>query len=421
MPQATAGSPWILYLNFYNETTGLLADPATVQLDITYGEQIGFAPDVTGPYAYQGASSSTSGQVWRIGVGQYACTWDIPATAAVGVYVANWTCVYGGGTFLGVENFSVAGMLPLSVPAGDVGFWTGGLINSDTGGPTGLDIEFGQVDGNGIAWLWQKLEGWDSPDVQGAGVIARSGDHGGWASPQYFAPRTLTWTVTASAPTQALRDQARALLQQAIPVSSMATLRYDEPVPKYIMVRRSGRITEQYPTLSDVTFAIGLVAPDPRKYAMAQRAVTIGLVPPAAGGGLTVPFTLPVTLNPASPPGVAVATNGGSFDTPPVAVITGPVSGPSLTNLSTGQTVSWSSLTLGTADTLVVDFLARQAYVDPVTTSTTPGAASDGGTYWPADVSSAWWQIAPGDNQLAYGGTAGTGSTAVYYWRDTWI
>ncbi|MFJ9771243.1 hypothetical protein ACIRVF_08360 [Kitasatospora sp. NPDC101157] len=415
MAQAIAGQPYTLSLNFYDETTGKLADPTSVQLDITYGQQVGFVPDTAGPYTYQGASTVTSAQVWRTGPGQYSCVWNVPATAAQGVYVANWTCAYGGSTWLGVEDFNVMGGLHVPVPASDVGFWTGGLVYG------GLDIEFGTVDANGIAWLWQKLEGWDGPDVQGAGVIARAGDHGGWASPQFYAPRTLTWTVTASAPTQALRDQARALLQQAVPISDLAMLRVDEPVPKFACVRRSGKLTEAYPTLTDVTFTIGLVAPDPRKYATAQRSLTIGLTPSGGGGGMVAPFTVPFTLAASAPPGAAAATNAGSFQTPPVAVVSGPIAGPTLTNLATGQTVSWSGLTLNAGDTFVVDFLNRQGFVNPTTASTSPGLPSTGGTYWPSDIASSWWQLGPGTSQIAFGGSAGSGATTTYYWRDSWV
>jgi hypothetical protein len=415
MVQAVAGQPWTLYLNFYNQTGGALTDPSTVQLDITYGQQVGFVADVASPYTYQGASQPVSGQVWRIGVGQYACTWNVPPTATQGVYVANWACQYGSNTFLGVEDFSVTGGFTPPVPARDTGFWTGGLIFGS------LDIEFGQVDSNGIAWLWQKLEGWDGPDVQGAGVIPRSGDHGGWASPQFYAPRTLTWTVTASAPTQALRDQARALLQQAVPISGLAQLRYDEPVPKYAWVRRSGKLTEAYPTLTDVTFTVGLVAPDPRKYGTVQRSLVIGVVPATAGGSMVTPFTVPFTVKASPPPGVSVANNAGGFASPPVVVITGPVTGPTLTNLTTRQTVSWSTLTLNTGDTLTVDFLNRQGFVNASTISTTPGVPSAGGTFWPADLNSGWWQLSAGSNQVQYGGGTGTGSTATIYWRDAWV
>lgn len=417
MAGAVAGQVITLYLKFYDEPSGTLADPSSVQLDITYGQQVGFTTDVAGPYTYSGASAPTGGAVWRTGVGQYACMWQIPTTAQTGVYVANWTCSYGGTPFLGVENFSVSGTYTPPVTPGDTGYWTGGLIYSTAG----LDIEFGTVDSNGIAWLWQKLEGWDGPDVQGAGVIARSGDHGAWASPQYFAARTMTLTVTASAATQKLRDTARALLQQAVPVSDLAMLRYDEPVPKYAWVRRSGKVTEAYPTLTDVTFTIGLVAPDPRKYAMAQRSITIGLIPAGVGGSMVEPFAVPFSLAPAPPPGTAVATNGGNFSSPPAAVVSGPVAGPSLSNLTTGQTVSWPSLTLNTGDVMVVDFLNRQAFVNPTTASTITGVPSVGGTYWPADAGSSWWQIDAGDNELAYGGTAGTGSTAQFFWQDAYI
>jgi hypothetical protein len=412
---AIAGQPWILTLDFYSETSGALADPSSVQLDLTYGQQVGLAPDVAGPYTYQGASIPTAGQVWRTGVGQYSFIWQVPATASQGVYVANWTCGYGAATYLGVENFTVSGSMPLAVPSGDVGYWTGGLIYGSQ------DIEFGKVDGNGITWLWRKLEGWDGPDVQGGGVIARAGDHGAWASPQFYAARTMTLTVTASAPTQALRDVARATLQQALPVSDLAMLRYDEPISKYAWVRRSGKATETYPTLTDVTWTIGLVAPDPRKYATVQRSLPLTLLPSGGGGGMVTPFTVPFTLHSSPPPGGGYAFNGGSFLSPPVVVLTGPASGPTITNASTGQTVSWSSLTLNTGDVFAIDFLNRQGYINPTTVSTSPGFPSVGGTYWPSDLTSSWWQLAPGSNTLQYGGSIGSGSTATAYWHDSYI
>lgn len=409
-----AGQPVTLTVDFW--IGGVLADPSSVQLDITYGSELGFAPDVAGPFTYQGASAPTAGQVWRVSTGVYSCTWQIPASVPEGSYVANWSIGYGDGSYPGSENFWVSGGYAPPVPAGDLGYWTGGLIYP----AAGLDIEFGTVDSNGIAWLWQKITGWDGPPVQGAGVIPRSGDHGAWASPQYYAARTLTLTVTASAPTQALRDAARALLQQAVPVSDLATLRYDEPVSKVARVRRSGQLTEAYPTLCDVTFTIGLVAPDMRKYATAGKTLTITPVPSGGGGGMTVPFTVPFTLDSSAPPGSAVAVNLGNFGSPPVAVITGPVTGPALANLTTGETVSWSTLTLPSGSIAVVDFLNRETWVNPSAVSTVPGMPSGTGTYWPADISSAWWDLEPGSNAIELGGSTGSGCSATLYFADAW-
>jgi hypothetical protein len=303
------------------------------------------------------------------------------------------------------------------VTISDTGFWTGGL----TYDAAGLDIEFGQVDANGTAWLWQSITGWDSPPLQGAGVIPRSGDHGAWAAPQYYAARMLTLTCMASAQTQALRDVARAQLQQAVPVSDLAVLRYDEPVPKQALVRRSGQVTEKYLTLCDVTFTIGLVSPDPRKYATAQKTVTISPMPSGAGGGLVVPFTIPFTLAAAAPPSSSTAANAGNFASPPVAVINGPLSAPQLANLTSGQVVSWSTLTLAATDVLVVDFLNRQSWVNPSTVATVPGMSGASGTFWPADVNSSWWQLQPGTSTIQLGGSAGSGAVAVLYYADAYI
>ena len=92
--QAVAGESVTLFGDFYS--AGALADPDSITLDITYGSVLGMLPDAAGPFAYSGASGSVPGQVWRTGTGQYAFTWQVPAGAAAGDYVANWTFTLGG-------------------------------------------------------------------------------------------------------------------------------------------------------------------------------------------------------------------------------------------------------------------------------------------------------------------------------------
>ena len=43
----------------------------------------------------------------------------------------------------------------------------------------------------------------------------------------------------ASSPTQAIRDQARAFMQQVVPICDLGVFTYDEPVPKLAYVRRN--------------------------------------------------------------------------------------------------------------------------------------------------------------------------------------
>ena len=406
MANAQAGQPWVLVLEFYDEQSGALTDPDGVTLDITYGSEVGFVPDTGGPFTYTGSPVPAQSQVYRTGIGQYAYVWQVPDNALQGVYVANWSVLYEGDTYLVVEDFPVlGGGVPIPVPGGDIGYWTGGLIYL----AAGLDIEFGTVDSNGITWLWQKIEGWDGPDVSG-GVIQRAGDQGAWPSPQWLQARTITLTATASAPTQALRDLAREILQQAVPISDLAVLRYDEPVPKQAFVRRSGKVTEKYPTLTDVTFTIPLVAPDPRKYGITsfqEYAVAPG--PPVAGL-LTIPFTAPFTLTSSAPggSGASVAcTNAGNFETRPTVGVEGPIISPAITNTTTAQTVSYTGLTLGPNDVLLLDFSLRQATLN--------------GTYVPADAFSQWWTLPPGTSTIALSGLENSGATMLVEWAPAFL
>lgn len=411
---ATPGQPYTAYFSFYTEENlSTLVDPDSVTLDITTGGLVDQVADAAGPFTYQGGSSSSSTQVYRLGTGQYAFTWDVPPGMAQGGYTCNWTVAYQGDTDVFTENFYVAaggqsgGGIP--VPAGDIGYWTGSIAYTPAAGtpsqPVTISIGTGP-DENGISWLWNKITGWDSADVQGGGVIPKSGDHGAWASPQYYAARQFTLVVTASAPTQALRDLARALFQQAIPVSDMCLLTYDEPVPKQVLMRRAGKVTENYLTLCDVQFTAGLVAPDPRKYSTQPQIVTVN-TSPATGGGVTMPITLPMTL-PALPPGGSVAvTNAGNFETRPLITITGPITSPALVNVTTGQQVSWSGLSVPAGQAFAVDFSVMQATL--------------GGAYRAADAFSSWWTLPPGTSTVAIQGQGAAGSTVSVSYASAWV
>jgi hypothetical protein len=154
----------------------------------------------------------------------------------------------------------------VTTPSTDAGFWSGSITYQASYMGTPLVISIGTgPDANGIDWIWQGIQGWDSPDVAGA-VMQRGADQGGWATGQWYAPRALTLSLRASCPNWATRDLARSILQQAIPVNDLCMLQYNEPIPKQIAVRRSGQIVETSENLQEVTFACVLIAPDPRKY-----------------------------------------------------------------------------------------------------------------------------------------------------------
>lgn len=287
----------------------------------------------------------------------------------------------------------------------DIGPFTAGITwTPAVGAGPATDLEFGVTDANGTWWLITDWTGLDGVPTSGQ-VVQRAGDHGAWATPQWYGPRPITLTVQATAPSRALRDVARAYLQQAIPVSDLATLRWDDPVPLQMAVRRSGPIVETYMTLNDVVFSVPLIAPDPRKYSTALHQITATQATGAAG--LAPPLTPPITLPAGSPPMAAACLNAGSFETRPVVTIQGPFTAPGVVNQTTGQTVSFSAMTLGLADVLTVDFSAKQATLN--------------GSPRVPDLGTSWWVLPPGTTTVQVTGVPSTGSKMTVAWRDAWI
>jgi hypothetical protein len=262
-------------------------------------------------------------------------------------------------------------------------------------------------DTNGIAWIIEKLEGWDGPDVVGQ-VIQKAADHGAYPAAQFFGPRMMTLTLRASAPDQATRDLARSILGQVIPVNDLCAFNYNEPIPKVAYVRRSGKITEQYDNLCEVVFSILLVAPDPRKYS--QTIYASGSASSSAASPITIPVTVPFTLNNGVVPGSIQFMDPGNFPSFPEMTIWGPLKGPAITLVQTGQTVTWWNqlVTLQTGDRMVIDFDAKQSFLN--------------GVYVPADVSSSWFTINPGFNTVIVSSIAGAaGGQLVAAYQAAWI
>ena len=408
----TAGTIVPLTLNWYNEENGLPDDPITIQLDITYGSVFGIIVDTSGPFTYQGLSTPSSAQIWRVGIGNYMINWQAPVGLETGDYVANWTVTYGSitDTFLVTENVFIQGAT-FPVLQGDVGFWSGSFAYQAAYMSSPLVIPFGQIDANGIAWAILEVKGWDGIPTVG-GVLSKTADHGSLATSQFYGPRVVVINAFASAPTQALRDVARATMAQCVPVNDLMTFTYNEPVPKFVSCRLNGQagIVETCPDLCSVEFQIPLVCPDPRKYSIQQQNLTMQ-VPNFVPAPLTIPFPIPLVLPSTVPPGIAtgVATNNGSFETRPIITITGPCPAPVITNVTTGQVISFSEVTLGNADTLEIDTDNRIAFLN--------------GAPVAADLSSAWWVLDPTTITISLSsatGDADIGATLVMTWFDAY-
>lgn len=175
------------------------------------------------------------------------------------------------------------------------------------------DIVFNQVDQDGVEWFHTGLDGWDAADTVGD-LEQRSQGDGADDAPYFYAPRALTLTGFLQAPSRALRDAARDRLQRNVPISLGVDLTVQEFPPKVCRVKRSGRLLVDLVTETTAEFSIGLVAPDPRKYAVGAQSVV--LYPQTPPEGVPWPWAWPITFPDAPPSNVQTVNNAGDLDTP---------------------------------------------------------------------------------------------------------
>lgn len=108
-------------------------------------------------------------------------------------------------------------------------------------------------------------------------------------------------------------------------------------------------------------------ATDPRRYSVNLSTASTGLPAPAASG-LAFPLAFPLDFGPGTSGGEIIVTNDGAAATWPVFIITGPVTGPVITNLDTGQRLQFDGdFTVASGQELVIDTDARTALIGGVT------------------------------------------------------
>ncbi|MGW4505686.1 phage distal tail protein [Streptomyces sp. NPDC004436] len=214
-------------------------------------------------------------------------------------------------------------------------------------------IALGMVDTGGVAWHLQALEGWDGSDLRSE-YSPREADHGAWGAPVYLRQRPIVLKGKVEAPSLATLDAAVEQLIAAVALTD-TTLTVYESTPKRATVRRSGSPLIQPITDRVAEYSLMVTAADPRRYSTVLQSKSTGL--PSATGGLTVPVTVPFTINTTITGGAFTLVNEGSIETRPLFTITGPAAMPVIVcEQQDGTTMQLAySDTLGTGDTLAID------------------------------------------------------------------
>lgn len=266
--------------------------------------------------------------------------------------------------------------------------------------------------------LQTPIKGLDSP-AQRMNTIPNPGNDGAAVSSQFLDARLieLTGKIEGTSPAQ-----FESLRQQLI--SSVAIQRdsnnYPQPVRiSFTTLGGSSYYVDCYfnqpiipldGTPIDSSFLITAVAPDPFLYA--TTTLTSGVISPPSGGGYTVPMILPY-ISAAATGGSVVLNNAGSATAWPTLNsdgsggirLTGPLTNPVITNVTTGTLLQLGSYTIASGDVVVIDMKKHTITINGLSLISQKTATSD------------WWGLAPGNNTitLTTSSTSDTGSMTLAY------
>lgn len=271
------------------------------------------------------------------------------------------------------------------------------------GDPAAPLIVFNAADAEGVMWVCDEPQGWDSPTVATPFDRKQYGD-GAYAGQGYLEERTLSFDGAFAAPSQAAALAARDRLRAALLGDLLNGVLYthlDEAPPRSMALLPNG--SPHLPVLDRICqFTFTLVAADPFKYGPTASYGPARL--PAATGnpGRSYPRVYPVTYGAigALPTGAPITVpNAGDTASEAVYTMNGPVPGPAAV-FSTGAFLAFT-LTLAATDTLVIDTAAGTAQLNGVNRLDALAAGSSFPLIPPGGVDVRFTSTAGGTDQAA--------------------
>lgn len=257
------------------------------------------------------------------------------------------------------------------------------------------------------------LVGWlDLPAMRGSNA-ERPGRHGSLPGLKRAGERTIEVELT-----DLVGDPT--VLPGIIAATALAEDPVEEPLviwagtdaPQLVTARLERRSvpTDHEWSVGSVRAVLQWVATDPRRYSVAQHTQTVGLPAPVAGG-LAWPAVWPLDWGAGVGGGQMVLSNVGSVPTWPVWQITGPITGPIITNTTTGDKLLFDpTWTLPAGQTVILSTDLRS--VDLLGTSQRNRL-----------LTSQWFSFLPGSTTVAFTsvGSFDPAASLTAIWRDAYL
>lgn len=261
------------------------------------------------------------------------------------------------------------------------------------------DIPFNYTDDFGNAWIISDIDGWwGLPEVDAEEDARPYTQDGSYFTFGRYPSRNITVSGVIVPHSDASTDFdfgaiARDLLNNRLNiVRSLGLFRVNEQPDKIAAVQLVGRPLTKFDKPNNVLkFNFQLKASDPRKYSIDESVATASLSEPDSGRVYQRTYTW--TYGGLSTGDNFIVDNVGSYDTPGLFTIRGPVTNPYIEHVDTGKTLRLNTV-LGVSDFVTIDLNDRKIVLN--------GTASRKNLL---DTRSQWFLIQPGINTLKYRGS----------------
>ncbi len=256
----------------------------------------------------------------------------------------------------------------------------------------------------------EEVTGWDSPNIR-TRIEDLPQDDGAADSNSYMGQRPWTISGKVNAGSAAVRNQQVLALQTIYQgglrgrVTAKSTPSGLEPMQ---VTARTENFRLRGGYVKDFSFAF--ISADPRAYSQTlQSAQSTGGI---GGTGAAWPWAWPVNWGGGTgTTGSVSVTNTGNTASPPLLQVLGPVSNPTIKNVTTGETIYLDNLTLLSGEYVTLDVAAHTAVRNN-------GVNVYDRVRFP---DSRWWKLQPGANVLELRAfTSSAGSRLDIFYRSAW-
>lgn len=253
----------------------------------------------------------------------------------------------------------------------------------------------------------------DLPDIR-SGDMARVARGGLVEGEDIYGGRTVTITLNVLADTQAAFNAAVNALSLAFSAPALAASPLTFTIPGvaggtearvYVKPRRRALPIPSLWFANTTPAVVELAAADPLLYSESETAYTLTVAVPATGRSYS--RTYDMTYGASGTLGAAYLVNAGNITTPVLLRIFGPVSNPTVTNVTTGQVLSLTTT------------LTAGEYVDIDTNDRTVllGGTADRYSWL---TTPQWWGLRPGLNEVRYTAAGSDVSQVQIFYRSAW-